>query len=119
MVKKHVAFATANKWCQAPFCKKEDILNLPNKWCQAPFCTRPHFVQKMGPVTIYSAPFILKASLSSPPEGNHTRSAPLTVFSPYSLRHAREPDGVGRRVCLSGASYADAEKSEWRMALKI
>ncbi len=23
------------------------------------------------------------------------------------------------RVCLSGASYADAEKSEWRMALKI
>jgi hypothetical protein len=23
------------------------------------------------------------------------------------------------RVCLSGASYADAEKIEWRMALKI
>jgi hypothetical protein len=30
-----------------------------------------------------------------------------------------EPDGVGRRVCLSVASYAAAEKSEWRMALKI
>jgi len=32
MVKKHVAFAprinAQNKWGQAPFCKKEDILNL-------------------------------------------------------------------------------------------
>jgi len=30
--------------------------------------------------------------------------------------------GVGKadlRVCLSGASYAAAEKAEWRMALKI
>jgi hypothetical protein len=54
----------------------------------------------------------IKASLSSPSERNLARSASLTVFSPYSLRQAREPDGVGRRVCLSGASYADAEKSE-------
>jgi len=37
----------------------------------------------------------------------------------FEIRSSREPDGVGRRVCLSGASYADAEKSEWRMALKI
>ncbi len=36
------------------------------------------------------APFIPKASLSSPPERNHARSAFLTVFSPYSLYHARE-----------------------------
>jgi hypothetical protein len=33
--------------------------------------------------------------------------------SPYSN------DAVGRRVCLSEVSYAAAEKSEWRMALKI
>jgi hypothetical protein len=43
----------------------------------------------------------------------------LTVFSPYSLRLARGVHTVGRRVCLSRASYAAAEKSEWRMALKI
>jgi len=42
MVQKHVAFAPANKWGQAPF--------------------------------------ILKASLSSPSESNHARSAFLTVF---------------------------------------
>ena len=65
------------------------------------------------------APFIFKASLSSPSERNRARSAFLTVFLPYSHRHAREPDGVGRRVCLSSASYGAAEKSEWRMALKI
>jgi hypothetical protein len=35
----------------------------------------------------------IKASLSSPWERNHARSASLTVFSPYSLRQAREPDG--------------------------
>jgi len=34
-----------------------------------------------------------------------------------SLNHAlREPDRVGRRVCLSGASYAAAEKSDEGMA---
>ena len=48
----------------------------------------------------------IKASVSSPSERNHARSAFLTVFSPYSLRQAREPDSVGRRVCLSRASYA-------------
>ena len=37
----------------------------------------------------------------------------------FGIRSSREPDGVGRRVFLSGASYADAEKNEWRMALKI
>ncbi len=58
--------------------------------------------------------FILKASLSSPSESNHARSAFLTVFSPYSLRHAREPDRDGRRVCLNEVSYAAAEKCEWR-----
>jgi len=36
MVQKHVAFAPGNKWGQAPFCKKEDIL-----------------IQKMGPVPIF------------------------------------------------------------------
>jgi hypothetical protein len=35
------------------------------------------------------------------------------------VRSSREPDGVGRRGCLSGASSAAAEKSERRMALKI
>jgi hypothetical protein len=76
-----------NKWGQAPFCKKEDIL-----------------IQKMGPVPIYSyrkwglSPFILKASLFSPSERNRARSAFLTVFSPYSLRQAREPDRFGQRV---------------------
>ena len=40
-------------------------------------------------------------------------------ISTIQLSPSREPDGVGRRVCLSGVSYADAEKSEWRMALKI
>ncbi len=37
----------------------------------------------------------------------------------FGVCSLREPDGVGRRVCLSGASYAAAEKSERRMALKI
>jgi len=36
----------------------------------------------------------------------------------FGIRSSRGPDKVGRRVCLSGASYAAAEKSEWRMALK-
>ncbi len=30
----------------------------------------------------------------------------------FGIRFSREPDGVGRRVCLSVASYAAAEKSE-------
>jgi hypothetical protein len=50
----------------------------------------------------------IKASLSSPSERNHARSASLTVFSPYSLRQAREPDGGGRPVCLNEVSYAGA-----------
>jgi len=37
----------------------------------------------------------------------------------FGIRSSRESDIVGRRVCLSVASYAAAEKSEWRMALKI
>jgi len=37
----------------------------------------------------------------------------------FGIRSSREPGRVGRRVCLSNASYAAAEKSEWRMALKI
>ena len=51
---------------------------------------RPHFVKKrtfsyikkMGPGTIYSLSKVtqIKASLSSPPERNHARSAFLTVF---------------------------------------
>jgi hypothetical protein len=42
------------------------------------------------------APIIPKASLSSPSERNHARSAFLTVFSPYSHRHARnEKKGTG------------------------
>jgi len=44
--------------------------------------------------------------LSSPPGSNRARSAFLTVFSPYSLRQAREPDCVGRQGCLSAASSA-------------
>ena len=61
----------------------------------------------------------IKASLSSPSESNRARSAFLTVFSPCNLRLARVPDCVGRRVCLSGVSYAAAEKSEEGMAWKI
>jgi hypothetical protein len=73
MVPKHVAFAPGNKWGQAPFCKKEDIL-----------------IQKMGPGPIYSQGFALLSfgekpcplSLShgfftiqpSPSEGNPTKS---------------------------------------------
>ncbi|MCK4647004.1 MAG: hypothetical protein KAU46_12190 [Candidatus Aminicenantes bacterium] len=30
----------------------------------------------------------------------------------FGICSLREPDGVGRRVCLSVASYAAAEKSE-------
>jgi hypothetical protein len=48
MVQKHVAFAPekmgTKKWGQAPFCKKEDILNL---WTEH---------QKMGPVPIFYCP---------------------------------------------------------------
>ncbi len=37
----------------------------------------------------------------------------------FPKRSTRELDGVERRVCLSGASYAAAEKSDEGMALKI
>jgi hypothetical protein len=40
-------------------------------------------------------------------------------FHHTALARPGESDEVGRRVCLSSASYAAAEKSEWRMALKI
>jgi hypothetical protein len=72
MVQKHVAFAPGNKWGQG--------IN----------GARPHFVKKR----IFSyrkwglAPFIPKASLSSPSERNHARLAFLTVFLPYSLHRA-------------------------------
>jgi hypothetical protein len=81
MVKKHVAFAPANKWGQAPFCKKEDILR-----------------QKMGPVPIYSQGFALLClfkRLLRHFAPRNARSAFLTVFLPYSLRQAREPTESG------------------------
>jgi len=37
----------------------------------------------------------------------------------FGILSSREPGEVGRRVCLSAASYAASEKREWRMALKI
>jgi len=37
----------------------------------------------------------------------------------FGFRSSREVDEVDRRVCLSEASYAAAEKAERRMALKI
>jgi hypothetical protein len=37
----------------------------------------------------------------------------------FGIRSLREVHIVDRRVCLSKASYAAAEKSEWRMALRI
>ncbi len=37
----------------------------------------------------------------------------------FPNRSSRAPDYVGRRVCLSEASYAAAEKSDEGMALKI
>jgi hypothetical protein len=77
MVQKHVAFAPANKWG----------IN----------GARPHFVRKR--TFSYRkwglAPFILKASLSSPSKRNHARSAFLTVFSPYSLHLAKEETNSG------------------------
>ena len=36
----------------------------------------------------------------------------------FLSRSSRAPDFVGRRVCLSGASYAAAEKSDEGTALK-
>jgi hypothetical protein len=37
----------------------------------------------------------------------------------FGFRSSRDVDEIDRRVCLSGASYADAEKDERRKALKI
>ena len=37
----------------------------------------------------------------------------------FRVRSSRESEEFGRRVCLSEASYAAAEKIERRMALKI
>ncbi|NIM90294.1 MAG: hypothetical protein GTO17_05020 [Candidatus Aminicenantes bacterium] len=44
-----------------------------------------------------------------------------TTFSglTFGFRPSREVDRVDRRVCLSEASYAAAEKAERRMTLKI
>ncbi len=36
----------------------------------------------------------------------------------FQSRSSRAPDCVGRRVCLSGASYAAAEKGDEGTALK-
>jgi hypothetical protein len=88
MVQKHDAFAPGNKWCQ-------------NKWCQAPFCKKEDIlIQKIenGAWHHLLAPFIPKASLSSPSERNHARSAFLTVFLPYSLRQAGK---AGKKSSLS------------------
>jgi hypothetical protein len=62
---------------------------------------RPHFLyENVLLLTKWGlSPFIPKASLSSPSESNRARSAFLTVFSPYSLRQAREPDRVGQGEC--------------------
>jgi len=63
----------------------------------------------MGPGPIYSQGFALLSSREEP--------CPLSLshgFFTIQPSPSREPDGVGRRVCLSGASYADAEKSEFR-----
>ncbi len=46
MFQKHVAFVPRNKWGQAPFCKKEDII-----------------IQKMGPGPIYSPGYFPKPFL--------------------------------------------------------
>ncbi|NIO49476.1 MAG: hypothetical protein GTN73_08615 [Candidatus Aminicenantes bacterium] len=63
----------------------------------------------------------LGSRLRSPLLRRETMPAqPLSRFFHHTaFANRREPCGVGRRVCLSGAIYADAEKSEWRMALKI
>ncbi|MQY60608.1 hypothetical protein GH153_02045 [bacterium] len=44
---------------------------------------------------------------------------PFSRFFTIQPSPSMEPDGVERRVCLSGASYAAAEKSDEGMALKI
>ncbi|MGB2764012.1 MAG: hypothetical protein WBC02_01270 [Candidatus Aminicenantaceae bacterium] len=37
----------------------------------------------------------------------------------FVIQYLREVDKVDLQVCLSIASYAAAENTEWRMALKI
>jgi len=37
----------------------------------------------------------------------------------FGVRPSRKPDRVGLRVCLNEVSYAAAERSERRMALRI
>ncbi|MQY60895.1 hypothetical protein GH153_03540 [bacterium] len=62
----------------------------------------------------------LGSRLRSPlPRRGTMPAQPFSRFFTIQPSPSREPDAVGRRVCLSGASYAAAEKSEWRMALKI
>jgi hypothetical protein len=62
----------------------------------------------------------LGSRLRSPLLRRETMPAqPFSRFFTIQPSPSREPDVVGWRVCLSGASYAAAEKSEWRMALEI
>jgi len=72
------------------------------------------------------APFIPKASLSSAYLRDcfvasllATPAQPFSRFFTIQLSPSRKSDAVGRRVCLSEASYAAAEKSVGRMALNI
>ncbi|MQY61592.1 hypothetical protein GH153_07145 [bacterium] len=62
----------------------------------------------------------LGSRLRSPLPWRGTMPAqPFSRFFTIQPSPSSESDAVGRRVCLSRASYAAAEKSEWRMALKI
>jgi len=62
----------------------------------------------------------LGSRLRSPLPRRATMPAqPFSRFFTIQPSPSREPDAVGRRVCLNEVSYAAAEKSEWRMAFEI
>jgi len=85
----------ANKWCQAPFCKKEDILihTENGAWHH-----------------LLLAPFIPKASLSSPAESNHARSAFLTVFHHTAI--AKQGTRQNRASSMSERSELGRRREE-------
>ncbi len=66
---------------------------------------RPHLFPRLR------SPLLQRATMPAQPFSR--------FFHHTAFTKLRNPTESGGRVCLSGASYTDAEKSEWRMALKI
>jgi hypothetical protein len=75
---------------------------------------RPHFVKwGLAPFicgTIYLAPFIPKASLSSPAKSNHARSAFLTVFHHTAI--AKQGTRQNRASSMSERSELGRRREE-------